>query len=99
MKLTKRQKNIAACFNPYYGGYSTPDEVRKVKLMVHGKYWNIDDFYEFVSFTPKGSRRFFPYTDDWKKETRQAARLWAQGKTREANKVYRACWDGNIMWD
>jgi hypothetical protein len=73
IKMNKRQKFIASCANPYYGGFATKEEVKKAKLLARGKYWiedlqfgcpqNEEDHNCFFAFSPTGRRYYFEF--DW----------------------------------
>jgi hypothetical protein len=90
MKLTKRQKYIAAAADPTYGGFATKTEVRQSKFIARGHYWNEKEFEQFCSYSPTGIRAYFGYSwFSWAtpkqklrdiKEARSASRLWAKGK-------------------
>jgi len=43
VRLTRKQKFIASCCNPLYGGLSTRKEVKKIKLLARGHYWDEAD--------------------------------------------------------
>lgn len=99
MKLTKRQKFIAAAGKPTYGGFATKEEVRQVKLWARGHYWDEgEDFEQFCSYSPTGRRYYFAYSMfswgtkkqfvRWKKEAREAAKMWAAGKYKESMNIY-----------
>lgn len=107
VRMSKRQKFIASCCNPLYGGFASRIEVKEAKFAARGKYWVEDltfgcdskseDHDTFCAFSPTGRRGFFPFgwespatqkqKDRWKKEARQAARLWCKGKYKEAIKI------------
>lgn len=59
--MTKRQKYIASCSNPYYANYATAEEVRAAKKLARGKFWFDKDFGHYCSFSPGGLRHFFGY--------------------------------------
>ena len=102
MNLTKRQKFIASCAVPTYGGYATKKEVKWVKLLARGHYWDEPEWYNFVSYNPKGIRKFFDYEfyswakskqkKEWKKLARKAAYYWARGEYKKANEIDEELW-------
>lgn len=73
MKMSKRQKFIASCCNPYYVGFASKEEVIKAKLLARGKYWLEDlqygcpadeeDHDTFCAYSLTGKRYFFTF--DW----------------------------------
>lgn len=102
-KLTKRQKFIASCMVPTYGGFSNVIEIKETKLQAWGKYWIDTDYQEYVAYSPSGRRQFFTYefssSEHWKTKkkrralARKAANLWAKGKYKEARKCDEMNWD------
>jgi hypothetical protein len=102
MKLTKRQKLIASCINPYWKGFSTRKEVKRIKLMARGHYWIDKEFEEFVVFSPGGKRTFFTYNfssgvskqqqKKWFDDARRCAYYWAKGKLKKAIELNRNTW-------
>jgi len=92
--LTKFERHIATAVYPTYGGFSTWDEVRKAKKKAKGSYWHEGDWAQWVAFTPKGKRIFYDYDYEWKSEVKECAILVAQGKVKEANRLYNSFWDG-----
>lgn len=77
--MTKRQKYIASCGNPYYNGFATKNEVKLAKRLARGKYWYDVDYEEYVSFSPKGYRKYFPCDnyDCKKSKMKILAKKWA----------------------
>ena len=59
--MTKKQKFIAGCSNPYYDNFATKKEVKKAKQLARGKYWHELEYAQYCSFSPGGLRRFFCY--------------------------------------
>jgi hypothetical protein len=103
-RLTKRQKFIAAATVPTYGGLASREEVRQIKLLARGHYWDEgEDFLQFCAFSPSGKRQYFEYEwyswgttkqkKRWKTEAAKAARLWARGKCKEALELDRDCYE------
>jgi hypothetical protein len=103
VKLNKRQKHIASCVNPRYGGFSKTPEIQQVKKLARGHYWIEPDFEEYCSFSPDGKRKFFTYSfcnpakpslaKRWKNTARKCARLWAAGKKEQAEELDEANWN------
>lgn len=74
---------------PFYEGFSNPKELKAIKKMAAGKYWIDTNWYEYVSFTPTGKRKYFEYDNQFLKDNcRICAKLWAQGHTNKAIKLY-----------
>lgn len=97
-KLTKRQKFIASAADPTYDGFSTKEEVKHIKLLSRGHYWDMgEDFLQFCSYSPDGIRRYFEYDyyswsiptqkKRWKQEIKLAAKLWAEGNKKLSKQV------------
>lgn len=73
MRMTKKQRFIADCCNPYYGKFATKKEVKQAKLLARGKYWIVylnfgtnqssEDFNMFCAYSKTGKRRYFEF--DW----------------------------------
>ena len=71
--MSKREKFIASCCNPYYGGLASREEVKQAKFLARGKYWVEDlqfgcsakdeDHDTFCAYSPSGKRYFFHF--DW----------------------------------
>lgn len=59
--MTKRQKYIASCLNPYYKNFATREEVKEAKYLARGKYWHEKDDGKYCSFSPGGLREYFYY--------------------------------------
>lgn len=87
LKMTKRNKLIAASMFPNIEHNASGEEIREAKLLARGKYWRLDDC-SFVAFSPSGRRQYFDCDPVFAKGLVKFARLWAKGKTREANKLY-----------
>ena len=93
MKLTKRQKFLAAAKYPTNGGYSTKEEVRAAKSIARGHYWKQPNIEQYCAYSPTGRRAYFWHSwFSWAtpkakhreiKEARTSARLWAQGRYKE----------------
>ena len=58
-KLTRRQKFLVSCTNPYYNGFASKSEVKNAKLLARGSYWYNKDFEEWAAFSPGGKRYYF----------------------------------------
>ena len=88
--MNNRQKFIASCCNPYYGNFATREEVKEAKQLARGKYWNDDEMYQYVAFSPGGKRYFFAYDDydNSKSIAKKSASLWAKGKCAKAKDIY-----------
>ena len=109
MKLTKREKTVCSCTNPYYEGFATKKEVKLAKLKARGKYWYDCHFDQFVSFSPNGKRQYFDveiwgssdepkgrmrsFNNEWKRICRKVAALWAKGKCKHSLQLYRLMLD------
>lgn len=103
MKLTKRQKFIASCMVPTYGGFAGAKEIKAAKLEARGKYWIDPDYQEYVAYSPTGRREFFVYEfsslghwqtkKKWRAMARKAASLWAKGKYKEALQCDETNWN------
>jgi len=105
MKLSKRQKFIASCIDPYYNKFATKAEVKVAKKLACGHYWYLPDFGEYVSFSPAGIRNFFVHElyswapwnrkKKWKELARKSAREWAKGKYSNARDTEKLLWKLN----
>lgn len=103
MKLSKRQKFIASCMVPTYGGFATKQEIKKVKLMARGHCWYDPEYEQIVAYSSSGRRRFFevdlyswaPWNrkKKWKQLAYKAARLWCQGKIKLSEEVEHYYWN------
>ena len=92
-RMTKLQKFIASCINPYYGGLANKKEVKLAKRLAKGKYWDESDFGNYCAFSPSGERCFFDYDGRIKHIAKQSAKLWAQGKCDEAKEFYNSLYE------
>ena len=59
--MTKKQKLIASCQNPYYKNLATKEEVKTAKKLARGTYWYDADEAEYCSFSPGGLRKYFSH--------------------------------------
>ena len=70
--MTKYEKLIASCINPYYTEPGekklTRKEVTAIKRKAWGHYWKDTDFNEFVAFSKSGRRQYFEYCHDAKRD-------------------------------
>lgn len=99
MKLTSRQKLLASCNNPYWGGFSNKEEVKMAKCAARGHYWIDKQFEEYFAMSPTGRRKYIEYivyswaTEKVKKEwirlSKRAAKLWAKGSYKESDLICR----------
>ena len=103
-KLTRREKYLASCCNPYYEGFSKREEVKAAKLKARGKYWYDSEFDQFIAFSPNGKRMRFDvevwlsssknkkrmnsFQTEWKRICRKVAFLWAKGKYNQSLQIY-----------
>lgn len=104
--MTKRQKHIVSCINPYYNGFATKNEVKKFKRIARGKYWYDSDNYEYVSISPGGKRNYFQWEwygsakpklkKRWKSIAKQCAILWSKGKCAKAVKLTNESYNDQI---
>ena len=98
MSLTIRQKFLASWIDSSFGKIASPEEIKKAKQLARGHYWNDPDFSEYYAASPTGKRQGFEYVwyswapdrvlDEWLRRAKKAAKLWAQGKYKESNKIY-----------
>ena len=91
--MNKRQKYIAACVNPFFQNFATREEVEIAKDLAKGRYWDEPDYCTYCSFSPKGKRTFYEYSDDSKLIAKKSAALWAKGECDKANKLYCEIYD------
>ena len=89
--MTNRQKFIASCSNPYYENFATREEVKEAKQLARGKYWNDDEMYQYVAFSPGGKRYFFDYDDydNSKSISKKSALLWTKAQCAKAIASYK----------
>lgn len=94
--MSKRQKFIASCCQPLYGGLSTRAEVKKVKLMARGKYWVEDlqfgcpaseeEHDTFCAYSPTGKRYFFHF--DWSSAGTKKQKVKWKNEARQAARLW-----------
>jgi len=97
MRLSSRQKFIAAASNPTYKGFASREEVKEAKMLARGHYWDEREFEQFCAYSPSGKREFFEYVwfswgtkaqhKRWKNEARLVARLWTKGRYGECQRM------------
>lgn len=95
-RMSKRQRFIASCARPLFGGFSTREEVKQVKLMARGKYWvedlnfgsspDSEDHDTFCAYSPTGRRVFFHF--EWYSGASKKQRVKWKKSARQASRLW-----------
>ena len=98
VRLTKREKFIVAATDPTYEEFATQKEVDRAYKKARGHCFTDAEFEVICAISPTGRREFFEYIwyswatpqkmQHWWRYTMRCARLWAQGKYKEARELF-----------